>query len=32
VAPAVSEAKAKPVNMQPATNFAVEVSADIFPP
>jgi Alpha/beta hydrolase domain len=29
--PAVSEAKAKPVNIPPATNFAVEVRADIFP-
>jgi hypothetical protein len=29
-APAASEAKAKPVKMPPATNFAVEASADIF--
>jgi hypothetical protein len=29
--PAVSEAKAKPVNMPPACNFAVEMRAGIFP-
>jgi hypothetical protein len=31
-APVVSEAKAKPVKMPPASNFAVEANADIFPP